>query len=151
MRICSGAGCLRAVKDGVRFCDECKSAPSPMDDAIREHTSGYDAELDALRKSQQWQRLRKRVVQRQPLCGRCEAHFTEIVDHIVPAREALSQARLSSRYSMYPTAGYFLESNLQGLCRSCHGMKTLEDKMHTGPWPDVVEREQLAPKKVWSF
>jgi len=52
---------------------------------------------------------------------------------------------------MDPTAGYFFESNLQGLCRSCHGVKTLEDKIHTGPWPDVVEREQLAPKKVWTF
>jgi hypothetical protein len=42
-------------------------------------------------------------------------------------------------------------SNLQGLCRSCHYDKTLEDKTYTGDWPDVVAIERLAPKKVWSF
>ena len=152
MRICSGPGCLRVVKDAVRFCDECQPpALAGDDDEIRTHTSGYDAEMDALRKSPRWQRTRKRIVQRQPLCGRCELHYTEIVDHTVPAREAISQARLSGRYPLDRSAGYFLESNLQGLCRGCHGVKTTEDKAHVGPWPDVVERERLTPKRVRSF
>ena len=33
----SGAGCLRAVADDVRYCDDCKPVTT-MDDGIREHT-----------------------------------------------------------------------------------------------------------------
>jgi 5-methylcytosine-specific restriction protein A len=150
MRICSGAGCLRVVRNDVRYCDECKPAPPVVDDGIRTHHSSYDAELDRLRKSPRWQRIRKSVVQRQPLCARCEAHYTEIVDHIVPAQIAIAQCQAAS-FSLDKFAGYFLVTNLQGLCRPCHGRKTVEDKAHQGAWPDVVARERAAPKKVYSF
>ena len=149
MRICSGAGCLRKIADGIRFCDECKPA-SPVDDGIRNHTSGYDAELDRLRNTPRWRRTRARVVQRQPFCKRCDVAVTEIVDHIVPAREAISQTRVAM-YNLDRNAGYFLESNLQGLCRSCHGLKTLEDKAHVGPWPDVVAIERAKFRRTFSF
>lgn len=149
MRVCSGAGCLRAVGDSVRFCDECKPARPIVDDA-RSHTSGYDPELDRLRTGSRWQRTRATVIKRQPLCARCEQRISEIGDHVVPAREAISQARLSGRY-LDRYAGYYLLSNLQGLCRPCHGLKTLEDKMHTGPWRDVVAVEDAAPKRRYSF
>jgi hypothetical protein len=60
MRVCSGPGCLRAVRDTVRFCDECKPipttiAPADVMSGIKDHTSGYDAEMDALRKGTRWQ------------------------------------------------------------------------------------------------
>jgi 5-methylcytosine-specific restriction endonuclease McrA len=42
-------------------------------------------------------------------------------------------------------------SNLQGLCRVCHRAKTDEDKLHTGPWANVMDGEARKPKKVWSF
>jgi 5-methylcytosine-specific restriction endonuclease McrA len=146
MRICSGAGCLRAVKDEMRFCDEC--APVVVVDDARNHTSGYDAELDGLRNCR---RLRIQIIHRDPLCSRCQLSISEIVDHVVPAREAISQAQLSRRYPTDRYAGYYLKSNLQGLCRPCHYAKTLEDKTHTGAWPDVVENDRLTPKRVWSF
>jgi len=153
MRICSGQGCLRAVPDDVRLCDECasdnKQAVAPVD-GITEHLNRYDAELDSLRKSQRWQRLRALVVRSCPMCARCNCMISEIVDHIVPARVAISQARLSGKY-LDRNAGYFLRTNLQGLCRPCHWTKTMEDKTHVGEWPDVVERERLAPKRVYSF
>ena len=48
-------------------------------------------------------------------------------------------------------AGYYIRSNLQGLCRPCHWDKTNEDKTHVGLWPDVVAVELASPKRVWSF
>jgi 5-methylcytosine-specific restriction endonuclease McrA len=148
MRICSGAGCLRAVPDDVRFCSECR--PQTTDDGIREHASGYTAELDALRKTTRWQRLRARVLAAQPMCARCRAHVADIVDHIVPAQIAVAQCQVAECF-FDKWAGYFLRSNLQGLCRVCHAAKTLEDKTHSGPWPSVLQREQAQPKKVWTF
>ena len=150
MRVCSGQGCLRAVPDDVRLCDECAGVPTRTDDGITEHSNRYDAELDTLRKSQRWQRIRVQVIKAFPICARCDRSISVIADHIVPARNAISQARLSGKY-LDRNKGYFLMSNLQGLCRPCHWLKTMEDKTHTGPWPDVVEKERLRPKKVYSF
>lgn len=151
MRICSGPGCLRAVPDSVRFCDECKPAKaSNTTDGIREHSTGYDAELNKLVQSSRWATIRKSVLQRDPICKRCDTALSMEVDHVVPAREAIAQARATKRF-FDKFAGYFFKSNLQGLCRKCHRAKTLEDKAHIGEWPDVVAREDAAPKKVWTF
>lgn len=149
MRICSGAGCLRAIPDDKRFCDECK--PDKAADSIREHTTGYTAELDALRKGTRWQRLRALVLRAQPMCARCRKRTTQIIDHIVPAQEAVAQAQVSGRFKLDKWAGYFLRSNLQGLCRSCHADKTAEDKAHSGAWPDVLAVDDARPKRVWTF
>lgn len=138
------------MAEDVRFCDECKPVIVPSDD-IREHSTAYDAILDALRKGARWQRTRDQVIRRDPICKRCDRAVSEIGDHIVPAREAIAQAQNSGRYPMDRYAGYYLKSNLQGLCRPCHYVKTLEDKAHTGPWPDVVAIEELAPKRRYSF
>jgi 5-methylcytosine-specific restriction endonuclease McrA len=151
MRVCSGAGCLRAVPDDVRLCDECAPPIAPASDGIAQHTSAYTAELDALRKGTRWQHLRGRVIREQPLCARCDLSISEIVDHIVPAHIAVQQARDSGRYCLDRWAGYYMRSNLQGLCRPCHYDKTVEDKTHIGPWASVVEKERQGPKKVWSF
>jgi 5-methylcytosine-specific restriction endonuclease McrA len=147
VRLCSG--CQTKVADAVRFCDACKAERGMPSDGIKTHTTGYDAALDELRKSARWQKTRSVVIKRDPLCKRCDVAGSEIVDHIVPAAVAIMQA--SGRYPFDKYAGYFLKSNLQGLCRSCHGLKTTEDKCHVGPWPDVVAIEAAAPKKVWSF
>jgi 5-methylcytosine-specific restriction endonuclease McrA len=150
MRICSGSGCLRTVPDDVRFCDECKPVVLAVDDT-RTHTSGYTAELDALRKGTRWQRIRVVAIKACPLCARCGLRISEIADHIVPAGVAVQQARDSGKYPGDRYAGYYFLSNLQGLCRVCHYHKTEEDKTHVGPWPDVVEKEALRPKRKWYF
>lgn len=156
MRVCSGPGCLRAVRDAVRFCDECKPPRITVadDDAlagIKDHTSGYDAELDRLHQSTRWRAVRVQVIKRDPICRRCDLSISEIVDHVVPAREAVSQGRLSGQYPFDKYAGYYLKSNLQGLCRRCHGVKTTAEKAHVGPWPDIVAVEQATPKRVHHF
>jgi len=150
MRVCSGPGCLRAVKDGVRFCDDCKPTTSPVEsDGIRDH-GRYDAELHAVASSPRWQRVRLQVIKRDPICKRCDLRISTIGDHIVPAEIAVAQVRATGRFpDRY--AGYFLMSNLQGLCRPCHGLKTLEDKTHIGPWRDVLAHDATIPKRVYSF
>lgn len=150
LRVCSGQGCLRKVADDVRFCDECKPSPKPESDGIVSHTSGYDEELDRLRKSPRWQRTSHAIIRAQPMCARCNDHLSDLTDHIVPAREAIAQARNSGQY-LDRWAGYFLRSNLQGLCRPCHYLKTVEDKTHVGPWTNVIAAERLAPKRRWTF
>lgn len=154
MRLCSG--CQAKVPDTVRFCDECqleRDAPKP--DGIREHVGAsdvsYDERLDKLRKSGRYERVRDIAIKRCPFCARCGARLSEIVDHIVPAWVVIVQARESGLYPFDPWAGFYLLSNLQGLCRPCHGEKTAEDKAHVGPWPNAVHTEQVSPKKVWSF
>jgi hypothetical protein len=149
MRICSGAGCLRAVPDDVQLCTECRPSKAiQASDGIKAHNTGYDPELDRLRKSPRWQRLSHSVLRSQPICKRCDHNVAEITDHVVPAREAMAQMELAGRGR---TEGYFLRSNLQGLCRACHWVKTNEDKTHVGEWPDVIENERLAPPRKWTF
>lgn len=111
----------------------------------------YDAELDRLRTGSRWQRVRELAIKRDPLCQRCDKRLSEIVDHIIPATVAIQQARESGRWPLDKYAGYYLMSNLQGLCRPCHGKKTVEDKARTEPWPSVVEAFDAVPKRAWSF
>jgi hypothetical protein len=57
----------------------------------------------------------------------CTKNLTEIVDHIVPSGIAVLQAQASGHYKLDKYAGFFFRSNLQGLCRSCHAIKSLAD------------------------
>ena len=156
MRLCSGPGCGRAIPEDSRYCDACKAERGIAVDNSKQMTpaaaSGvYDATLDHLRKGTRWQRLRAVVVKLFPFCARCGVAVTAIIDHVVPAHEAIRQAR-AARYSPFdPFAGYFIKSNLQGLCHKCHAIKTVEDQHHAGQWPDVVAKERAQPKKVWTF
>lgn len=150
MRICSGAGCLRVVADDVRFCDECKPQVTDNTDGIREHTLTDRERYAFLYSSAQWTRLRQLVIRSQPMCARCRARLSVIVDHIVPAGIAIVQARESGKYTG-KYAGFYMRSNLQGLCRECHYRKTIEDKTHVGPWPNVVDLDALTAKKQWTF
>jgi 5-methylcytosine-specific restriction endonuclease McrA len=153
MRLCSG--CRAKIPETVRFCDQCSAERNHghSDDGIRTHSDPnvYNAELDKCRTGARWQRIRRRVVIEEPLCRECQLSITEIVDHIVPAPIAVQQARESGRWPFDRYAGYYLRSNLQGLCRQCHARKTERDKQHVGPWPNVVEAHDKAPKKKWVF
>lgn len=154
MRLCSGAGCGRAVGDAVRLCDECANARlGGGGDGIREHALQADGEQYAhLYKSDRWKRsVQPRFLMKHPFCQMCETSASELVDHIIPAGVAIRQAKGSGRFGFDTNAGFYLECNLQALCRSCHAKKTARDKEHTGEWPSVMETYDKAPKKVWSF
>jgi 5-methylcytosine-specific restriction endonuclease McrA len=149
MRLCSGAGCGRKIEDDVRFCDECKPVTAQSND--REHKQGYTATMDELRTGKRWQTVRDVIIKRFPFCCKCEIAMSAIVDHVVPAEIAIAQAQVSGKYPYDKYAGYYLKSNLQGLCRKCHHIKTVADKEHIGPWRDVVAQEAKQIRKVYSF
>lgn len=152
MRLCTGCG-SKMPEEQRGKCDECSGAKQhTVDTGIREHTSSkYTPEIDKLKTGPRWQRVRKQVIQRDPLCKTGCGALSEIVDHIVPAEIAIQQARDSGKCPYDQYAGFYLLTNLQGLCRSCHGKKTVKDKAHQGEWPNVIETELAAPKKVWTF
>jgi hypothetical protein len=91
------------------------------------------------------------VLKAYPFCCRCSVALSELVDHVVPAGVAIKQAKDSGLWPLDPYAGFYFESNLQGLCRACHWIKTLADKMHVGPWPDTVSKEKAKAPKRWRF
>jgi len=67
----------------------------------------------------QWQRIRRMVLQRQPVCAAClelgYAAKAEVVDHIEPVRDRPDLA--------------FTMTNLRGLCKLCHdAAKQKEEK-----------------------
>ena len=119
--------------------------------AIFDHTLTDRERYARLYSGSRWQRTRDQAVRRMPLCARCELRITEIVDHVVPAGVAIAQAQASGLYQTDHSAGFFFGSNLQGLCRSCHLWKTIDDKAHIGPWPDVVDKERATPKRRFNF
>lgn len=151
MRICSGPGCLRAIADTVRYCDECKPTYAPETDDIRIHTLSDRERYAFLYSGSRWQRVRLQAIRACPMCARCELSISEIVDHVVPAGVVIVQARESGKFNTDKYAGFYLRTNLQGLCRPCHYLKTMEDKAHVGPWPDVIYVELDKPMRNWIF
>jgi 5-methylcytosine-specific restriction endonuclease McrA len=157
MKLCGG--CQTTLpNDWKGLCTACKADRyKPSSDNIKSHTAvsfngTYDAKLDALRKDRRWrEQVQPRIVKRDPMCKRCGVAVTAIIDHVVPAAEAIRQVRESGRFPCSPNAGYYLESNLQGLCAKCHSAKTQEDRDHAGAWPSVLEEYDRQPKKIWSF
>lgn len=81
----------------------------------------------------------------------CDAALSAVVDHVVPAGVVIAQAKDSGLYLTDRYAGFYFMSNLQGLCRNCHGIKTLQDKAHVSQWRDAVEVERNAPKRRFTF
>lgn len=55
-----------------------------------------------------WQKLRRMILNRDPVCTDCWRNPSTIADHIIPKRDGGPDA---------------LE-NLQGLCQTCHNRKT---------------------------
>jgi 5-methylcytosine-specific restriction endonuclease McrA len=130
---------------------ERKQLTTTTDEGIHEHSQADAIRYHFLYAGLRWQRVRDIALRRCPICARCDLVISAIVDHIVPSGVAIQQARDSGLYMLDRYAGFYFMSNLHGLCRACHYLKTIEDKTHTGPWPDVVDKEQHAPRKKYVF
>lgn len=108
-RPCMKPGCPNLARGG-RFCEEHQKAYDQAYEAQRKSSAarGYDAS---------WQRLRKMILSRHPLCadpfGEHEGRPVpaQEVDHIVPLRKG----------------GGNRSENLQALCKSCHSKKTARE------------------------
>lgn len=153
MRLCGGAGCQAKIPEDVRYCPACTAERGKpvVSDGIKEHGVSDRVRYAFLYASERWKRnVQPRAMREHPQCARCAA-LTDLIDHIVPAGEAIRQAQASGLYPFNKWAGFYFTTNLQGLCYRCHGIKTIEDKIHVGPWPDAVKKEQAKPRKVYSF
>ena len=99
-KLCATAGCTQpAILKGR--CGPCLRAIKARSDAQRptSRQRGYDAA---------WERLRRAVLARDPVCVACYQLPSRHVDHIVPRRAGGSDE----------------PENLQGLCAPCHARKT---------------------------
>jgi len=144
--------CQTKVPDNVRFCVACTAARAPKpSDGSKEHSVTDRIRYAFLYSSARWTSIAQRVLRKQPFCKRCGLNISELVDHIVPVSVVIVQAQESGRWPLHKWAGFYLESNLQALCRACHFVKTAEDKAHVGAWADAIAIEEAAPKRVFSF
>jgi hypothetical protein len=128
MRICSGPGCGRAVPDNVRFCDECKSErpaakAGPLTSMERATTDPIQAEYVTA----QWKKLRAVALSKHPYCAgwrkQCN-NLSVVVDHNVPAKIMIKVCRALGLFPFQKYPGFYVLSNLIGLCHSCHNSKT---------------------------
>lgn len=98
------------LKPGEGLCPPHKAESNRATDASRGTTAerGYGAA---------WQRKRRRILARDPVCKRCDRKFSTEVDHIIPKVRGGSDA----------------DDNLQGLCKPCHSEKTAKEDGRWGP------------------
>lgn len=120
MKQCNHAGCKTLVPFNVAYCDKHKRPQLTKYEAHAhyEHRKAVGGRYAAFYKSKAWEDLSYSYRLRNPLCVRCAARGlyvkADVVDHITPIRVDWSR-RLD-------------ESNLQGLCNSCHWQKSEEDR-----------------------
>lgn len=70
---------------------------------------------DRIRNGWKWEKIRRRILRRDPLCVDCFPTYrtaSEEVDHRVPLFKG----------------GTDHDSNLAGVCRACHLVKTIEER-----------------------
>lgn len=106
---CQQPGCPNKIRHGA-YCDQHRRR--------RAQQRRHDHHELAFYNTARWRRFCAWFKARHPLCERCKKQGrltpTEHVDHVIPRSE-----RPDLEYD---------EGNCQGLCRSCHSTKTLEDR-----------------------
>ena len=104
---CPTPGCTRVIEGTARCCSSCEAKrPKPFE---RLHARDRDRPNAAARGyDYEWQQRRERILSRDKWCRSCKRKRSAHVDHIVAKKHGGSDD----------------DSNLQGLCRSCHNLKT---------------------------
>jgi len=107
-KLCAVPGCPRLVPSGQTYCAEHERQRQKRIDSKRESANarGY---------GNSWRRLRRLVLNAEPLCRECKRNgrimLATEVDHIVPRANG----------------GTNDFDNLQPLCKSCHSRKTARE------------------------
>lgn len=100
--------------------------PSRPDNRPSAHHRGYD---------RQWQRIRRRILNREPLCRTCATEGRHVAAHHVDHAVALNAGGTND------------ESNLIPLCHSCHSRKTVQHDGGLGhaKAPDLPRSDDPVP------
>jgi 5-methylcytosine-specific restriction protein A len=67
-----------------------------------------------------WLTTRRIILFRDPICKICGVAFSTVADHKIPARKYVAAHGGD-------VESFFDESNLQGVCKSCHDAKTAKE------------------------
>ena len=105
----------------LKYCARCQGVCTGAckNEASREYDKGRrDDPFKALRNTARWRALRLFIKLRDVLCKKCGHQVIKEIDHIVPARLWVAQG-----------GDFFDKSNLQGLCKSCHSIKTRKENV----------------------
>lgn len=138
---CEYPGCTAV--SGARFCSAHRSERTY-------NRESYDKSRGTAAKrgyGARWQRLRKVILKRDPICVICRKEKrttpSQDVDHIVPIK--VYDAGLVPRdYN----GGKNSRGNLQGLCRSCHTKKTLDDQRK---WGGKIREKERKSRRLIDF
>lgn len=106
LRPCANPACPRQVKEQRRrYCEECQPA-----EWKKQNDQPHRKEMHSFYHSKAWFAVRRQVLSRDPVCVLCRQAEATTVDHIKDRTEA-------PELELEP-------SNLQGVCKRCHGRKT---------------------------
>jgi 5-methylcytosine-specific restriction enzyme A len=114
LRGCYKPGCGQLTSNG--YCEQHKTQPAEQakrNDIARRQT-------DPFRKlyfTTLWQNTSRQVRARDVICCICNFAFSEVADHIIPARIYVPQCGGDIQ-------AFYDQSNIQGICKPCHRVKT---------------------------
>jgi 5-methylcytosine-specific restriction protein A len=115
-RICAKSGCNKLSL--AKYCE--------LHVSYEPQQRNEERAVDPIRRllgSGAWQATRRVILLRDILCKACGNAFSSEVDHRVPARRWIARHNGD-------LASFFDESNLQGLCKSCHTAKTDRERVN---------------------
>ena len=103
-RPCGHPGCPALVEAGTRYCPE--------------HRRQYNRRANAAHYDRRWRKISAAYLARHPLCAECQR-----AGRLTPATET---------HHIMPVdrGGTDAESNLMGLCKSCHSRISMEELRH---------------------
>jgi hypothetical protein len=140
MRLCSGAGCGRALPEDQKYCDECRAEyPTTVDRAANDP-------IMAQYRTARWQKFRKPVLINHPFCRDCPAPAT-VADHEIPARLILRVAREERWFPIDPWAGFYLAANMVGRCSRCNTVKAQTEDQKDWTQEIAMLRAKYGPRK----
>jgi len=107
---CAYPGCPKLTNE--RYCEKHKQV---VDKQYNLYERDKDAQ--AFYESIAWRRLRRVKLQKNPLCEVCLKEKASAADHIVPIKQGGAALDIN---------------NLQSLCGSCHGKKSIKEGSRFG-------------------
>jgi len=160
LKQCQAPGCTNVQKDA--YCTR-HQAFDTSDNRLNSHQRGYD---------RKWGRARARFLARNPYCSKCSTEQFPVeatqVDHIIPVRRYERAARTRGVSQGGKPGGsvgnvpdFWDETNWQGLCRTCHSIKTASEDGGFGnkgrwkrpprkPRGDTIQGSREPVRKPWA-